>query len=59
MASRQSNNVCTVFHVIVADVTSAKQAALEVRTEEHKYNLTQGLLEKSKSVKHAYEDGHK
>jgi hypothetical protein len=32
---------------------------LEVRIKEHKYNLTQGLLEKSKLAKHAYEEGHK
>jgi hypothetical protein len=28
---------------------------LEVHITEHKYNVTQGLLEKSKSAKHAYE----
>jgi hypothetical protein len=32
---------------------------LEVRIKEHKYNLTQGLLEKSKSAQHAYNEGHK
>jgi hypothetical protein len=32
---------------------------LEVRIKEHKYNLTQGLLEKSKLAQHAYEEGHK
>jgi hypothetical protein len=32
---------------------------LEVRIKEHKYNLTQGLLEKSKLAQHAYKDGHK
>jgi hypothetical protein len=32
---------------------------LEVRIKEHKYNVTQGLLEKSKLVQHAYEEGHK
>jgi hypothetical protein len=32
---------------------------LEVRSKEHKYNLTQGLLEKSKLAKLAYEEGHK
>jgi hypothetical protein len=32
---------------------------LEVRIKEHKYNLTQGLLEKSKSGQHAYEEGHR
>jgi hypothetical protein len=38
------------------DVTSRP---LEVRIKEHKYNLTQGLLEKSKLAQHAYEEGHK
>jgi hypothetical protein len=32
---------------------------LEVCLKEHKYNLTQSLLEKSKLVKHAYEEDHK
>jgi hypothetical protein len=32
---------------------------LEVRIKEHKYTLTQGLLEKSKMAQHAYEEGHK
>jgi hypothetical protein len=32
---------------------------VEVRIKEHKYNLTQGFLEKSKLVQHAYEEGHK
>jgi hypothetical protein len=32
---------------------------LEVRFKEHKYNLTQGLLEKSKLAQHAYKDCHK
>jgi hypothetical protein len=31
----------------------------EVLIEEHKYNLTQDLVEKSKLVQHAYEEGHK
>jgi hypothetical protein len=30
---------------------------LEVRIKEHKHNLKQGLLEKSKLVQHAYEEG--
>jgi hypothetical protein len=46
--------------VIVANVTLAKQAdLLEVCIMEHKYNLTQDLLEKSKLTQHAYEEGHK
>jgi hypothetical protein len=32
---------------------------LEVCIKEHKYNLTQGLLEKSKLAQHAHEEGHK
>jgi hypothetical protein len=32
---------------------------LEVHIKEHKYNLTQGLLEKSKLAQHAYKEGHK
>jgi hypothetical protein len=32
---------------------------LEVRIKEHKYDPTQGLLEKSKLAQHAYEEGHK
>jgi predicted GIY-YIG superfamily endonuclease len=32
---------------------------IEVRIKEHKCNLTQGLLEKSKLAQHAYEEGHK
>jgi hypothetical protein len=27
--------------------------------KKHKYNLTQGLLEKLKLAQHAYEEGHK
>jgi hypothetical protein len=32
---------------------------LEVRIKGHKYNLTEGLLGKSKFTQHAYEDVHK
>jgi hypothetical protein len=32
---------------------------LEVRIKEYKYNLTQGLLEKSKLAQHAYEESQK
>jgi hypothetical protein len=32
---------------------------LEVHIKEHKYNLTQGLLETSKLALHAYKEGHK
>jgi hypothetical protein len=32
---------------------------LAVRLREHRNNLEQGLLEKSKLAQHAYEEGHK
>jgi hypothetical protein len=32
---------------------------LEVHIKEHKCNLTQSLLEKSKLAQHAYKEGHK
>jgi hypothetical protein len=32
---------------------------LEVRIKEHKHNLKQGLLEKSKLAQDAYEEGHR
>jgi hypothetical protein len=32
---------------------------LEVCIKEHKYNLTQSLLEKLKLAQHAYKEGHK
>jgi predicted GIY-YIG superfamily endonuclease len=32
---------------------------LDVRIKEHKCNLTQGFLEKSKLAQHAYDKGHK
>jgi hypothetical protein len=32
---------------------------LEEHIKEHKYNLIQGLLRKSKLVQHAYKEGHK
>jgi hypothetical protein len=47
--------------VTVADASyiAVISRPLEVRIKEHKYNLTQGLLEKSKLSQHAYEEGHK
>jgi hypothetical protein len=45
--------MCAVFHVIMADVASAKQTDLcEVNIKKHKYNFMQGLLEKWKSAQH-------
>jgi hypothetical protein len=32
---------------------------VEVRIKEHKYNLAEGLFEKSKLAQHAYEEAHK
>jgi hypothetical protein len=32
---------------------------LEVRIKGHEYNLTEGLVEKSKLAQHAYDEGHK
>jgi predicted GIY-YIG superfamily endonuclease len=37
----------------------ATSRLLEVRIKEHKYNLTQSLLEKSELAQHVYEAGHK
>jgi hypothetical protein len=59
MPSRQSS-VCTAFHVIVEDVTSVTNTRpLEVCIMEYIYNLTQGLLGKSKLAQHVYGEGHK
>jgi hypothetical protein len=44
-------NVCTVFHIFVADVGEIGRY-LEETMKEHKYNLTQGLIEKSKLSQH-------
>jgi hypothetical protein len=59
MSSRR-NSVSTASHVIVAGVNIGETSRiLEVHTKEHKYNRTQGLLEKSNLTIHAYEKGHK
>jgi hypothetical protein len=39
--------------------TGETSRRLEARIKEHKYNLTQGLVEKSKLPQHACEEGHK
>jgi hypothetical protein len=44
--------------MIVANIGKTSRP-LEVCIKEHKYNLTQGLFEKSKLVQHVYEEGHK
>jgi hypothetical protein len=51
--------MCTISHVIVADVTSPETSRPEVRIKEPNYNLTQGLLKKAKLAQRAYEEGHK
>jgi hypothetical protein len=38
---------------------SETSGPLEVHIKEYKYNLTQGLLKKSKLAQHAFEEGHK
>jgi hypothetical protein len=43
--------------VNVADATLAEQAA--VRLREHRHNIKDGLLEKSKLAQHAYEEDHR
>jgi hypothetical protein len=40
-------------------MSNRRNKPLEVHIKEHKYNLTQSLLEKSKLAQHAYEEGHK
>jgi hypothetical protein len=47
--SCRRNSVCKVFSTIVADV--------QVRIQEHKYNLTKGLREKKSNL--AHEEAHK
>jgi hypothetical protein len=58
MPSRGSS-VCTASHVTGRCYIGETSRPLEVRIKEHKYNLTQGLLAKSKSAQHEYEEGHK
>jgi hypothetical protein len=44
--------MCTASRVIVVGGETSRP--LEVSIKEHKYNLTRGLLEKSKLAQHAY-----
>jgi predicted GIY-YIG superfamily endonuclease len=39
--------------------TGETRRPVKVRIKEHKYNLTQGLLEEPKLAQHAYEEGHR
>jgi hypothetical protein len=57
MPSKQGN-VCTVFLMIVGDVSGGTGKPLEVHIKEHRYNLKQGLLQKSKSAQQAYKEGN-
>jgi hypothetical protein len=41
----------------VADIIGKTGKPLEVNVKEHRYNLKQGLLEKSKSAQCAYQEG--
>jgi hypothetical protein len=44
----------------MAENTLVKQAdLLSVRLRDHRHNLRQGLLEKSKLAQYAYEEGHR
>jgi hypothetical protein len=58
-AEQMKQCVCTISRVTGRCYTGKTSRPLEVCIKEHKYNLTQGLLEKSKLVQHAYEEGHK
>jgi hypothetical protein len=49
------NILCNCGRLYVSETSRP----LEVHIKGHKYNLTQGLLEKSKLVQHAYKEGHK
>jgi hypothetical protein len=46
----------TIHHPVLFKIYNIGETSrpLEVHNKEHKYNLTQGLLEKSKLAKHAY-----
>jgi hypothetical protein len=46
------------YLTIVADVIGETGKPLKVHVKEHRYDLKQGLLEKSKSAQHAYQEGN-
>ena len=50
------HSVSIAFPVNVAEDTLVKQA---VQVHEHRHNVKEGLLEKSKLAQHAFEKGHK
>jgi hypothetical protein len=51
--------VCNIPYDHVRCYIGGTSRSLEVRIKEHKYNLTQGLLEKSKLAQRVFEEGHK
>jgi hypothetical protein len=54
------NTLCTISQVNVADITFGEMSRhLEIRIKGHRYNLPQGLPEKSNFAQNAYEEGHK
>jgi hypothetical protein len=59
--AQQTSSMCTVSLVIVEVVSyiSKRSRPLGASIREHKYNLTQALLGKSKLFQHAYEESHK
>jgi hypothetical protein len=56
---RETNVGIISVYVIYQCYIGETSRPLEVRIKEHKYNRTQGLLEKSKLAQHAYKEGHR
>jgi hypothetical protein len=48
---------CTICHVTGRYYIGETSRPIEVHIKEHKYNLIQGMIEKSKVAQHAYEEG--
>jgi hypothetical protein len=49
----------TICHVTGRYYIGETSRPIEVHIKEHKYNLIQGLHEKSKLAQHAYEEGYR
>jgi hypothetical protein len=58
-AQQMKQCVCNIPYDHGRCYISETSRHVEVLIKEHKYNLTQGLLEKSKLAQHAYEEDHK